>query len=101
VPSLTQPSFRPNLQPISNAESLQLPYLQAVVKEGLRMFVPGHPLLLKQAPPEGDVFDGNGFQGVPELHIANGANSELQYTALISISSAQNAGSKPALVAEV
>jgi cytochrome P450 len=49
--------------PISNAESLQLPYLQAVVKEGLRMFVPGHPLLLKQAPPEGDVFDGKWIPG--------------------------------------
>jgi cytochrome P450 len=49
--------------PITNTESLQLPYLQAVVKEGLRIFVPGHPLLIKQAPPEGDFFDGKWIPG--------------------------------------
>lgn len=49
--------------PIKNAESLRLPYLQAVVKEGLRIFVPGHPLLFKQVPPEGDVIDGKRIPG--------------------------------------
>ena len=39
---------------VTNKESLQLPYLQAVVKEGLRIFVPGHGLLIKQVPPGGD-----------------------------------------------
>lgn len=49
--------------PITNKESLRLPYLQAVVKEGLRIFVPGHGLLMKQVPPGGDVIDGKHVPG--------------------------------------
>jgi cytochrome P450 len=48
---------------ITNKESLQLPYLQAVVKEGLRIFVPGHGLLIKQVPPGGDTIDGKWVPG--------------------------------------
>lgn len=48
---------------VTNKESLQLPYLQAVVKEGLRIFVPGHGLLIKQVPPGGDTIDGKFVPG--------------------------------------
>lgn len=48
---------------VTNKESLQLPYLQAVVKEGLRIFVPGHGLLIKQVPPGGDTIDGKWVPG--------------------------------------
>ncbi|KAK3337772.1 cytochrome P450 monooxygenase [Cercophora scortea] len=44
--------------PITNAESLRLPYLQAVIYEGLRMCPPFNGLLLKVVPPEGDSIDG-------------------------------------------
>ncbi|SPN99923.1 related to pisatin demethylase (cytochrome P450) [Cephalotrichum gorgonifer] len=48
---------------VTNKESLQLPYLQAVVKEGLRIFVPGHGLLIKQVPPGGDTIGGKWVPG--------------------------------------
>ncbi|KAK3695739.1 cytochrome P450 monooxygenase [Podospora appendiculata] len=44
--------------PITNAESLRLPYLQAVIYEGLRMCPPFNGLVLKVVPPEGDSIDG-------------------------------------------
>ncbi|KAH8810968.1 cytochrome P450 [Xylogone sp. PMI_703] len=44
--------------PISNSESKNLPYLQAVVKEGLRMQPPSTGLLMKAVPAGGDVIDG-------------------------------------------
>lgn len=44
--------------PITNAESVKLPYLQAVIKEGLRIHPPSSGLLMKQVPGGGDVIDG-------------------------------------------
>lgn len=43
---------------VSNAEALDMPYLQAVIKEGLRMFPPITGLMSKQVPPKGDTFKG-------------------------------------------
>ncbi|KAK1543408.1 hypothetical protein CPAR01_04041 [Colletotrichum paranaense] len=43
---------------ISDAEARNLPYLQAVIKEGLRIFPPVAGLMAKQAPPEGDTWNG-------------------------------------------
>ncbi|EXF74123.1 hypothetical protein CFIO01_09500 [Colletotrichum fioriniae PJ7] len=43
---------------ISDAEARNLPYLQAVIKEGLRIFPPVAGLMAKQAPPEGDAWNG-------------------------------------------
>ncbi|KAK0725915.1 cytochrome P450 [Lasiosphaeris hirsuta] len=44
--------------PISNAEALALPYLQAVVFEGLRMCPPFTGFPFKCVPPGGDTIDG-------------------------------------------
>ncbi|KAI8688953.1 hypothetical protein NCS55_00150600 [Fusarium keratoplasticum] len=44
--------------PISWAQIQTLPYLQAVVREGLRMWPPLAGLGFKQVPPEGDTING-------------------------------------------
>ncbi|WYZ44538.1 hypothetical protein EsH8_VII_000974 [Colletotrichum jinshuiense] len=44
--------------PITNAEALRLPYLQAVIREGLRFYPPVTGLGFKQAPEGGDVLNG-------------------------------------------
>lgn len=44
--------------PISWAHTQQLPYLQAVVREGLRMWPPVGGLGYKLVPPEGDYING-------------------------------------------
>jgi cytochrome P450 len=49
--------------PISSATAAKLPYLQAVIRESLRMTPPITGLLLKDAPPEGDHFKGRFIPG--------------------------------------
>lgn len=45
--------------PIATAdEGSQLPFLQAVIYEGLRMHIPFSGLVMKQVPPEGDTISG-------------------------------------------
>ena len=44
--------------PITDAEARQMPYLQAVIKEALRLMPPASGPLFKQVPPEGDTIDG-------------------------------------------
>ncbi|KAM0331277.1 hypothetical protein ACHAQA_002947 [Verticillium albo-atrum] len=44
--------------PIKDAEAKKLPYLQAVIREGMRIFASQTPLLNKTVPPEGDVVAG-------------------------------------------
>jgi cytochrome P450 len=44
--------------PIQDAEARQLPYLQAVIKEGLRIFPPVVGLMSKEVPPQGDMING-------------------------------------------
>ena len=43
---------------IREAEAKQLPYLQAVIREGLRKFPPLTPLLSKTVPEGGDIVCG-------------------------------------------
>jgi cytochrome P450 len=45
---------------ITDKEARELPYLQAAIKEGLRIFPPGTGLMAKKVPPEGDKI-GNVF----------------------------------------
>jgi cytochrome P450 len=44
--------------PITDAEARNLPYLQAIIKEGLRIFPPIPGLMLKEAPAGGDTLNG-------------------------------------------
>jgi cytochrome P450 len=44
--------------PISESEAKSMPYLPAVIKEGLRLWPPASSLVSKTAPPEGDTFNG-------------------------------------------
>ncbi|KAH8167060.1 hypothetical protein CIB48_g1177 [Xylaria polymorpha] len=49
--------------PIQFEESKRLPYLQAVIYEGLRMRPPGLGLYAKSVPPEGDMIHGKFIPG--------------------------------------
>lgn len=49
--------------PVTNAEAKELPYLQAVIKEGLRMHPPFIGLLAKEVPPQGEVIKGRFVPG--------------------------------------
>ena len=40
--------------PITDAEARKLPYLQVVIKEGLRIYPPATGLMLKEVPPADD-----------------------------------------------
>ena len=44
--------------PIKDSEARQMPYLQAVIKEGLRIIPPVPALFFKTVPPGGDVING-------------------------------------------
>ena len=44
--------------PITDAEARKLPYLQAVIKEGLRMFPPVTGIMFKEVPAGGDTIKG-------------------------------------------
>ncbi|KAI9150680.1 Cytochrome P450 monooxygenase ABA1 [Paramyrothecium foliicola] len=45
-------------RPVRLDEAKQLPYVQAVIYEGLRLNPPASLLAMKQTPPEGDTIDG-------------------------------------------
>lgn len=49
--------------PIKDSEAKQLPYLQACIKEALRLWPPITGLLQKVVPPEGDTFNGTFIAG--------------------------------------
>lgn len=49
--------------PITDAEGREMPYLQAVIKEGLRILPPAGGLLSKTVPPGGDIIDGKFIPG--------------------------------------
>lgn len=49
--------------PIRESEARQMPYLQAIIKEGLRMFPPVVGLMSKEVPPDGDVINNKFVPG--------------------------------------
>ncbi|KAJ4271332.1 hypothetical protein NW762_000034 [Fusarium torreyae] len=73
--------------PISWAQAQTLPYLQAVVREGLRMWPPIAGLGFKQVPPEGDTINGffvpggtqvgQGFFAVGRSHLVWGEDADV------------------------
>ncbi|KAF4991133.1 hypothetical protein FDECE_14136 [Fusarium decemcellulare] len=73
--------------PISWAQTQTLPYLQAVVREGLRLWPPLGGLGFKQVPPEGDTINGffvpggtqigQGFYGVGRSRLVWGADADV------------------------
>jgi cytochrome P450 len=58
---------------VTDEEARALPYLQAVIKEGLRIFPPGTGLASKLVPPEGDTFDGIFLPGGTKIGISTWA----------------------------
>jgi cytochrome P450 len=56
-------SSAPISSPIQDSEARKLPYLQAVIKEGLRIFPPVVGLLSKEVPPGGDVINNKFVPG--------------------------------------
>ncbi|KAL8945719.1 MAG: hypothetical protein Q9183_008013, partial [Haloplaca sp. 2 TL-2023] len=48
---------------VRDSEARDLPYMQACIKEGLRVYPPTVGLMQKTAPPEGDVFNGQVIPG--------------------------------------
>jgi len=59
--------------PVKVEEAKKLPYLQAVIYEGLRLQIPFSGLLMKRAPPEGDTFDGVWIPGGTRIAHNTGA----------------------------
>jgi cytochrome P450 len=53
--------------PITENEARQLPYLQAVIKEGLRLLPPASGAFFKTVPPAGDTIDGKFIPGGTQI----------------------------------
>lgn len=53
--------------PITDAEARSLPYLQAVIKEGLRILPPASGAMFKQVPVGGDFIDGMYLPGGTQI----------------------------------
>ncbi len=53
--------------PVTNTEARQLSYLQAAIKEGLRLKAPAAGPLFKTVPPEGDLIDGKQIPGGTQI----------------------------------
>lgn len=53
--------------PITDAEGRQMPYLQAVIREGLRLMPPASGAFFKQVPPGGDSINGMFIPGGTQI----------------------------------
>ena len=52
---------------ITDFEARKMPYLQAVIKEGLRIMPPASGAMFKQVPPAGDVIHGKFLPGGTQI----------------------------------
>jgi cytochrome P450 len=57
--------------PIRDSEARQLPYLQAVIKEGLRLMPPATGASYKEVPPEGDIINGKFIPGGTQIGVSS------------------------------
>ncbi|KAK5661800.1 hypothetical protein OQA88_9902 [Cercophora sp. LCS_1] len=64
---------------ITDTEASQLPYLQAVIREGIRMWPPTTGIGSKQVPPGGDVVCG--------LHVPGGTQVGYNFSAMMRLKS--------------
>jgi cytochrome P450 len=53
--------------PIKDAEARQMPYLQAVIKEALRLMPPASGAFYKEVPPAGDMINGMFIPGGTQI----------------------------------
>lgn len=53
--------------PIRDSEARQMPYLMAVIREGLRLMPPASGAFFKEVPPAGDVIDGKFVPGGTQI----------------------------------
>ncbi|KAF2826799.1 cytochrome P450 [Ophiobolus disseminans] len=53
--------------PIKDSEGRQLPFLQAVIKEALRLMPPASGAFFKEVPPAGDTIDGKFIPGGTQI----------------------------------
>ena len=53
--------------PVTDVEARKMPYLQAVIKEGLRIMPPASGAMFKQVPPGGDIIDGRYLPGGTQI----------------------------------
>jgi cytochrome P450 len=53
--------------PVQDSEARQLPYLQAAIREGLRLMPPASGAFFKEVPPAGDVIDGKFIPGGTQI----------------------------------
>ncbi|KAG5657686.1 hypothetical protein KAF25_007719 [Fusarium avenaceum] len=60
-------SARSISSPITDTEARKLPYLQAIIQEGLRIKAPAAGPLFKQVPKEGDYIDGKFIPGGTQI----------------------------------
>jgi hypothetical protein len=58
---------------ISDEQAKTLPYLQSVIKEGLRICPPGSGLFPKKTPPEGDTINGRFVPGGTDIGVSSWA----------------------------
>lgn len=66
--------------PITDAEARSLPYLQAVIKEGLRIMPPASGAMFKQVPRGGDIIAGKFLPGGTQI---GGSSVAIQRSKLI------------------
>jgi len=57
--------------PIKDSEARQLPYLQAVIKEGLRVRSPAGGAFYKMVPPSGDMINGLFVPGGTQIGVSH------------------------------
>jgi hypothetical protein len=88
---------------LTNAQAMSLPYLQAVITQGLRPWPPGVGISTKWVPPESDTLeDGRFISGGTRIDGRHGArNTTKRYMVTMPITSGQRGGSNQSRAARL